>query len=113
MPGMCAVDGCAQPAVVGGYCRKHYDRLRRRGCSGIVLRGILCPQCNVPQPCSRSTARFCCDDCRKAWHREHPGMAPPEGRFMLAEIGADGHIVRQWRTQGVDDTTVPDTVQWR
>lgn len=115
-PYQCKADDCREPAAIGGYCRRHYDRLRRHGTTHDILRGILCPQCHLPAPCRRSSARFCSARCRKAWHQQHPGVTPPPARFILAEVryapGRKPEFIRQWRTMGPDDTPVPEGVDW-
>lgn len=91
--GVCPRCGETYAAGAQGLCRHCYDHRRLHGDDEQELgRSRKCASCGIYFELERDTARFCSPKCRLRWHRQHPGVQPPETPMNRATIDTQGRI---------------------
>lgn len=70
---------------VRNYCKTHgmggYGTAAAKNVAMMKDGGEICHHCGGPltQPMTGRPRKFCCDRCRRAWHKAHPEMAKHSG----------------------------------
>jgi hypothetical protein len=70
----CQMDGCNQPHLARGYCKRHYKKYMERG--GPAWHEKSCARCSKPFVSKRADADFCSKNCASADYKRRVRSSP-------------------------------------